>query len=245
MAQKSKSKGGVKKSFYDVEAPMTAIKISLYGSSQEEFDGKAVILDLTKSLRGKNLLLKMKVKYQEGKLIALPVNVELAGSFIRRAMRRGSDYVEDSFEAECRDAFVTVKPFLITRMRVSRAVRKALRDTACKYIKGYVRIRTTKEIFSEIIANKVQKGMAIKLKKIYPLALCEIRVFEIKREKSAEESAKDNTGEEFKEEKIESSEIGTEESAGEESEEKRIKKSKKKDEEKDDSEDFKDSEVKE
>ena len=107
---------------------MTAIKISLYGSSQEEFDGKAVTLDLTKSLRGKNLLLKMKVKYQEGKLIALPVNVELAGSFIRRAMRRGSDYVEDSFEAECRDAFVTVKPFLITRMRVSRAVRKALRD---------------------------------------------------------------------------------------------------------------------
>lgn len=242
MAQKSKSKGGVKKSFYDVEAPMTAIKISLYGGSLEEFDGRVVTLDLTKSLRGKNLLLKMKVRHQEGKLRAIPVSVELAGSFIRRAMRRGSDYVEDSFEAECRDAFVTVKPFLITRMRVSRAVRKALRDAACKYIKGYVRIRTTKEIFSEIIANKVQKGMAIKLKKIYPLALCEIRIFEIKREKSAEEmkenikkEAKDNTGEEFKEEKTESSEIG-------EGVEDKKRESKKKDEEKDNSEDSKGSE---
>ena len=29
------------------------------------------------------------------------------------------------------------------------------------------------------MANKIQKQLALKLKKIYPLALCEIRVFEV------------------------------------------------------------------
>lgn len=238
MALKPKAKGGMKKSFYDVEAPMTSAKISLYGGSLEEFDGRVVTLDLTKNLRGKNLILKMKVRHQDGKLKATPVRVELAGSFIRRAMRRGSDYVEDSFEAECRDAFVTIKLFLITRMRVSRAVRKALRDTACKFIKGYIRIRTAKELFSDIVTNKIQKGMALKLKKLYPLALCEVRVFEIKREKSTEENVENDNSEEIIEEKVENVEIGEEEISEEKSEEKEVKKSKKKN-EKNDSEESK------
>ena len=181
--KKTKSKKSAKKSFYNVEVPMTAVKVSLYGPSPEEFDGKVITLDLTKSLRGKNLELKLKIKHEDGKLTATPIKLNLAGSFIRRSMRRGTDYVEDSFKTECRDSIVLIKPFLITRKRVSRAVRKTLRETAQKHIKAYIKIRTAKEIISEIIANKLQRGIALKLKKIYPLAMCEIRFFEIKESK--------------------------------------------------------------
>ncbi len=193
MKQKLKVKAGVKKAFFDVDVPLTALKVSLYGSSLDEFDGKAIKLDLSKSLRGKNLELKMKVKKEDNKLKAEPVSMALIGSFIRKTMRRGTDYVEDSFDAECRDYIVKIKPFMITRMRVSRAIRKAIRDNARKYLLSYLKLRTSKEIFSEIITNKIQKGMAIKLKKIYPLALCEIRVFELKKEKSPEEKTKQET----------------------------------------------------
>ena len=215
MTQRAKSGG--KKGFYEVEAPMTAVKISLYGNSEEELDGRVVTLDLTKSLRGKSIELRMKVKNEEGKLRALPISANLAGIYIRRAMRRGIDYVEDSFESFCKDAVVIVKPFLITRKKVSRRVRKVLRENAQKYLKAYMKIRSLKELFSDLMANKIQKGMAIKLKKNYPLALCEIRFFEFKREKTAEEIAKEKEEEreETKEEVLE--EVVVEEKEGLES----------------------------
>ena len=188
----TKSKGKTaKKGFYDVEVPLTALKVSLYGISNEQFEGRTINLDLTKSLRGRSLELKMKIKNEDGKLKAFPIKANLAGSYIRRSMRRGIDYVEDSFKTNCRDAITVIKPFFITRRRVSRSVRQNLRSNAKKYIESYLKIRTTKELFSDIIANKLQKGLALKLKKVYPLAMCEIRAFEILREKPLEEIKED------------------------------------------------------
>lgn len=183
MEQKAKSKGA-KKGFYEVEVPMTAVKISLYGGAPDDFDGRVIKLDMTRNLRGKNLELRMKVKNEGGKLYAIPVSSIIAGSYIRRAMRRGADYVEDSFKVTCKDAIMVVKPFMITRRRVSRAVRKVLRDNARKYVEDYMSIRNAKELFSDVVIGKLQKGMALKLKKIYPLAFSEIRVFEMIGERS-------------------------------------------------------------
>ena len=190
MEQKAATKKGMKKGFYEVEAPITAMKISLYGGAPEEFDGKTVILDLTKVLRGKSFELRMRIRNDTGKLAATPISLKLAGSYIRRAMHRGIDYVEDSFESECRDAFVRIKPFLITRKNVSRSVRNALRETTKKQILSYIKIRSLKELFSDIMTNKLQKGMISKLKKIYPLAMCEIRTFEFIKEKKETDAEK-------------------------------------------------------
>ena len=129
----------------------------------------------------------MKIKNEDGKLKATPVRAALAQSYIRRSMRRGIDYVEDSFKTKCRDAIFIVKPFLITRRKVSRNIRNALRNEARKFATEYLKIRTTKELFSDIIANKLQRGMSFALKKIYPLAFCEIRVLELVSEKAMEE----------------------------------------------------------
>lgn len=190
----------MKKSFYEVSAPLTETKIYLYSTSKENLDGKTVKLDLTKKLRGKSLELRLKVKLKGDKLYAEPESVELVGYFIRRIMRTGIDYVEDSFEADCRDYTTRIKIFLITRKRVSRAVLKALRENARKYLSPYIKTRTSKEIFSDIISNKLQKQLASKLKKIYPLALCEIRIFEIIKEKEIkkEETKEPNKKEEEK-----------------------------------------------
>lgn len=172
-----------KKSFFEVSSGATGAKISLYAASAQELDGKIVRLDLTRSLRGKSLELKLKVKAEGDKLTGEPVSLELAGSYIRRMMRKGADYVEDSFIAECKDAKAVVKPFMIARHKVSRNVRKALRNAAKEYLLSHLKNRTTKEISTEITTNKLQKELSLRLKKIYPLALCEIRVFEILTEK--------------------------------------------------------------
>ncbi len=182
MAESGK-KQEAKKSFFEVKAPMTSAKISLYAASAQELHGKTILLDLTRSLRGKNLVLKMRIVPDGSGLQAEPVTLELVGAYIRRMVRKGTDYVEDSFETSCKDSSVVIKPFMITRNKVSRAIRRELRNRAREHLVAYATTRTVKELFTELISNKIQKELSLKLKKTYPLALCEIRFFGITKKK--------------------------------------------------------------
>jgi len=194
----------VKKSFFDVKAPLVSAKIQLYGSSKDELVGKVVSLDLTRALRGKSLILSMKVIKNGEELEGEPIKVELAGSYIRRMIRKGSDYVEDSFIVECKEAKAVIKPYMITRNKVSRAVRAEIRNEAKKYLLASCKSKSTKEILTEMMSNKIQKELSMKLKKIYPLALCEIRIFEtlteseLRRMQEKEEEKKSRMGENVK-----------------------------------------------
>lgn len=178
MTETTKKKGS-KKTFFEVRVPLTAAKVSLYGSTAEELVDKTIKLDLTRVLKGKNFELRLKTKLVDEKLEGEPVSLELMGSYIRRMMRTGADYVEDSFIVDCKDRKAIIKPFLITRNKVSRSVRKELRNTARKHLESYVKNHSSSEIFSELTTNKIQKELFLKLKKVYPLALCEIRIFEV------------------------------------------------------------------
>jgi ribosomal protein S3AE len=153
--------------------------MQLYAASIEELNGKVIRLDLTRNLRGKSLELKLKIKAENGELNGEPISLNLLGSYIRRMIRTGTDYVEDSFEIECREGKARIKPFMITRNKVPRSIRNSLRVEAKKFIEGYAKVRTIREIFGDIMSNKIQKELSLKLKKVYPLALCEIRVFEV------------------------------------------------------------------
>lgn len=180
---------GSKKKFFEVKLPLTATKVHIYGASPEELEGCIIRVDMTRSLRGKNLELRAKVKNNNGSLEATPTSLEIMPSYIRRSIRKGTDYIEDSFETECKDAKLRVKPFMITRKRVSRAVRNALREGAKKHLEAHIKVRTAEEVFSEVTSNKIQKELSFKLKKIYPLAFCEIRVIEIIPEKKMQTAA--------------------------------------------------------
>lgn len=172
-----------KKAFFEVKAPLTATKITLYATSPAELEGKVVKLDLTRILRGKSLELKLRVLRRENELVGQPVSLELIGSYIRRMFRKGVDYVEESFATECKDARVVIKPFLLTRNKVSRAVRKELRKRTREHLEALCKTRTSEEILTELTTNKIQRELSFKLKKIYPLALCEIRMFKIVEKK--------------------------------------------------------------
>ncbi|MEK6928084.1 MAG: hypothetical protein AABX11_06655 [Nanoarchaeota archaeon] len=177
MAQQNTRKK-VMNQFFEVKAPLTSAKISLYGASMQAIAGRRVRIDLSRNLRGKNLELCMKVKIEGEGLVAEPFALNLFSSYIRRMMRSGSDYVEDSFKASCKDEDYVVKPFFLTRKKVSRAIRAAIRDGARDYLTAYMTSRTGIELFSDIISGKIQRELSLKLKKVYPLAFCDIRIFE-------------------------------------------------------------------
>ena len=64
------------------------------------------------------------------------------------------------------------------------AINEQLLKDASEFLKGFVTPKTNLELFNEILAGRIQKELSLRLKKIYPLALCEIRVFEIREKKN-------------------------------------------------------------
>jgi len=172
-----------KKKFFDVEIPLIKKTTQLQAYELKELDKKLVKYDLTRILRGKNMLLQLKVKISEDEATTIPREIKLTSSSLRRMIRKGTNYVEDSFSTDCKDAQIKIKPFLITRRKVSRAVRKALREKCREELIEYVKDKDTKSLFQEILKNHIQKFLSLKLKKIYPLAICEIRVLKVEKEK--------------------------------------------------------------
>lgn len=179
-----------KKKFFDVEIPLINKQTHLQAFEIEELNGKFLKYDLTRMLRGKSMILQSKVKVENGKAIAIPRGITLMPYFLRRAVRKGTNYIEDSFSTNCKNAQIRIKPFLISRKKVSRAVRKALRNKAREELIAYAKDKTTEKIFEEIIKNQMQRPLSLKLKKIYPLALCEIRVLKIEKELESTKSEK-------------------------------------------------------
>ena len=179
-----------KQKFFDIDMPILKKETQLYGYDLKEFDGKTIAYDLTRLLRGKAMILKLKVKIEGDKATAEPRELKIMPYFIRRMMRKGTNYVEDSFSAECKDAVLKIKPFLITRKKVSRAVRKALREKAKEELIVYVKTMNIETLFDEIMKNQLQKFLSLKLKKIYPLSLCEIRFFAIEDNKESKKEQK-------------------------------------------------------
>ena len=171
----------LKKKFFEVDLPLIGEKYEVYADSIENLNNKTIKLDLTRKLKGKSLDMVFQIKVENGKATTNPKKLTLLPFFINHMMHKGISYAEDSFKAETKDSEVVVKPFLITRKKVSRAVRKTLRNSAKNWVIDYLKTKSDYEAVDEILNNQLQKLLNIKLKKVYPLAICEIRIFEIKK----------------------------------------------------------------
>ena len=179
-----------RKKFFDVEIPLVKKETQLQAYEIGELDGRFMKYDLTRILRGKSMLLQCKIKIKNDKAVAIPTNTKLLSYYLRRMVRKGTNYVEDSFTTPSQESMILIKPFLITRKRVSRVVRKTLRNKCKNWLEDYIAEKKDNEIFNEILSNKLQKSLSLMLKKTYPLSLCEIRVLEIKRQLKPEEVPK-------------------------------------------------------
>lgn len=169
-----------KRKFSEIELPILNQKIEI--SEMKEQEERAVKLDLTRRLRGKSLEIIFKIKKENGIIKITPYRLNLLGYFVRRMMRKSADYVEDSFSCECKNALLKIKPFLVTRKKVSRRVRTALRNKTSEEIREKVKDKIYEDFFSEVISGRFQKALSLELKKIYPLSFCDIRDIYVEKE---------------------------------------------------------------
>jgi ribosomal protein S3AE len=172
----------IKKHSFDVKLELLNMDIQLMTTGPDALHGKTIKLDITKFLKGKGAEAKFIIKKNEaleGKIYSFSIYP----SHIRRMISHNISIVEDSFVCKIKDADIRFKPFLITRKRVHRAVRKALRDAAKEFIEKNVATKTRDKLFQSVLASILQRMMAIKLKKVYPLAVCELRIVEVVKPK--------------------------------------------------------------
>jgi ribosomal protein S3AE len=171
----------IKKKFFEIDIPLLGEKCESFASSINELNNRTIKMDATRRLRGKSVNIDFSIQVIDGKATAVPKSLTLMPFFIKHMIHPGTDYIEDSFRTEAKDAEVVIKPFFITRKRVSRAVQRTIRNSAKNWLVDYAKTKDSADIFQEILSNQLQKPLGLKLKKIYPLAICEIRIFEIKK----------------------------------------------------------------
>ena len=102
-----------KKRFFDVEIPVIKKETQLQAFEIPELEGRMITYDLTRFLKGKSAIFQLIVKTKGDEIIATPKQIKVLPYFLKRMIRKGTNYVEDSFSAECKDSVLRIKPFFV------------------------------------------------------------------------------------------------------------------------------------
>ena len=103
------------KKIVEIRIPLIEETIEVEGTA-EQLEGRTIRLDLTRILNGKSIEGVFVINAKE--LIAYPRKLTLLNFYIRRVIRKGTDYIEDSFACKSKDALLRIKPFMIARRKV-------------------------------------------------------------------------------------------------------------------------------
>ena len=171
----------VKKKAFGVDIPIMNQEVQVLAVNQDSVVGRIIKMDLTRVLKGKNLDATILIKKENDKLVGEIIAINILPSFIRKMIRNNISYVEDSFFAKTKDGEIVIKPFMITRKRVHASVRRALRNRTKEIVLEFAKTRDNTEVFYAILSGSLQRELLVMLKKIYPLAFCEIRQAKLKR----------------------------------------------------------------
>lgn len=171
----------LKKQFFDVKLEVLNKIVPIATTKPELLEGRTIKLDLTKVLRGKGAEARFIITKTNNNLEGKLYFFALYPSYVRRIIGHDISIVEDSFSCKTKDVELRFKPFLITRKKVHRAVRAALRNATRLFIEKYAIAKTRDKVFQSLLANILQRSLSLKLKKIYPLAVCELRVVKVEK----------------------------------------------------------------
>lgn len=180
---KPSQKAIVKKRWVSIVAPKLFNEQIIGESYLAEPDlaiGKTVqvsMMALTGEPQKQSLNLKFKIINRVGeKLMTDIVEYQISPAAVRRMGRRGKARVEESMRVVTSDGkILRVKPFLIARGRPKGAVMANVRKTIRQRLPILVAKVTLEGFFDEILSYRMQRTLADSVRKIYPIALSEIR----------------------------------------------------------------------
>ena len=177
----------VKKKYWYSILPTANFRIPEIGetltSDPLKLVGKTVAMsgmDLMRDPKKQNIKITFKItEIKDNKALTEIKSYQILPSSIKRMMHPEKNKIDDSFKTETKDNIqVRVKPVIITRAKTSRAVLSKIRKNSEEFLKAAIKRQSYQEVINSLLEAKLQTQLREHLKKVYPLAVCHIRVFE-------------------------------------------------------------------
>jgi len=185
MVIKSRSEKKKKKQWYTILASKQFQHVKL-GESRayviQDLMGKTLkinLMTLTNNPRGQSINLHFKIKnISENNCIADIIDYKISNSHIKRLVRKASNKLEESFLVKTKDGVAfRIKPLILTRYKANKSVLTDLRKKIYEIITEFISEKDSLDIYSQVISHKLQMEVKNSIKKIYPIAICEIKAF--------------------------------------------------------------------
>ena len=154
-------------------------------SEPKELIGKVVAVNLSSLIsdpRKQNIRIRFRVNdVKEEKATTEIIGYEILPAYIKRVVRRGRGKIEDSFICESKDKVrMRIKPLILTKNKTKKSILSTLRKMTREFFIKNLENVNYSEVIRALIANKFQREIKNYLKKVYPIAICEIKI--LKRE---------------------------------------------------------------
>ena len=164
------------------------------GESYLEDSGSAVgrtvkvnLIQLTGDIKSQSCEIKFEISdSKDNRLTTKIIGYSFSPATIKRFMRRHMTRIDDSVVVLTKDnVLLRMKPFLLTRSKVSRSVEYTLRMAMREEIINTIRKNDAETIFSMVLKYQLQKELREKLSRIYPVKNLEMRVLKVEKHHSA------------------------------------------------------------
>lgn len=117
---------------------------------------------------------------KEGRAMTELTGFKMPPSATRKLVRRRRDKIADSFVVRTKDEkLVRIKPLVTTRGKTTGSVLTTMRKLVRAYLAKMISETKYADLLSEIVGKKLQKGLAEQLRRLFPIAGCDIRMFEV------------------------------------------------------------------
>ncbi|MBT4577046.1 hypothetical protein HOM13_00110 [Candidatus Woesearchaeota archaeon] len=176
-----------KKKWFSILAPKefnNRVIGETFANEPGEMVGRALnvnLMNLLNDYKRQGVNLKFKIRsVNDDNAVCQTVGYSLLKSHSRRAVRKGTDKMDDSFVTETKDGQkMRIKPMIITRHRVSISVVSDIRRKASVYLQEKIKELDSVDVFESVIQTKLQRELRGSLLKTCPIGACEIRSLEL------------------------------------------------------------------
>jgi len=156
-----------------------------YLASPESAMGRLLkigLKELTGNVKDQNAYLSLTISsVQGGKLMTKLVGYELTSAYVRRAVKKNTNRVDDFFILTAKDGRkIILKGLMITISKTKQSAKTLLRKQFREALQEEIGKTDFDTFVNNLIFQKIQPALRKKLNKVYPLREMAIRTLQIK-----------------------------------------------------------------
>lgn len=171
-----------------------------YISEPKDAIGKTLLVSLANLMgdyQKQSINIKFRIiNHENGLLNTVFEGYFMSPSSVRKLVRKAKDKMDDSFLVKTADnVLLRIKIVMVTKSRTKGSILAALKKNAREIMAKIVGSLSLEMFAKEVSIHKIQQSLSKELRKTYPLAICEIRLAEISKEKKKAEETSEQVSE--------------------------------------------------